>query len=111
MSCSKCGKDGHNSRTCRGVKRRHKNPPRTICSSNNHPTPAEDPHVLWVKFDNITKREADDLLKGVIDVKSSVAPRARGTFAKGSKNEMPKKIAEALKLTSENNDKKQKQIK
>jgi len=47
----------------------------------------------------------------VIDVKSSVAPRARGTFAKGSKNEMPKKIAEALKLTSENNDKKQKQIK
>lgn len=84
MACSICGKEGHNSKTC-------------TTKLEGSVKPAET-HVLWVKFDGITPKQADELLKGIIDVKSAVAPSARGTFAKGSKTEMPQKIAEALKL-------------
>lgn len=83
MSCSICKEDGHNAKTC--------------SKSNREPVPAES-HVLWVKFDNVTLQQADELLKGAIDLKSAVAPNARGTFAKGTKSEMPRKIAEALNL-------------
>ncbi|WP_240221729.1 hypothetical protein [Rheinheimera hassiensis] len=83
MSCSICKEDGHNAKTCP--------------KNNREPVQAES-HVLWVKFDNVTPQQADELLKGAIDLKSAVAPNARGTFAKGTKSEMPQKIAEALKL-------------
>jgi len=83
-----------------------------VCKTNDHDqstcprdTPIavkpEDSHVLWVKFDNITSKQADELLKAAIDIKSAIAPDARGTFAKGTKKEMPQKIAEALGLQPE----------
>ena len=84
MKCSICETEGHNARTCT------KNPV--------PPAKTDETHALWVKFDNITPKQADELLKAVIDVKSAIAPTARGTFAKGSRTEMPQKIAEALKV-------------
>lgn len=95
MACSICGIEGHNSKTC---------------SQKNQPITNNETHVLWVKFDNITLKQADDLLKGVIDVKSSVAPNARGTFAKGTKSEMPKQIVEALRLNQNGHDNEPKKI-
>lgn len=89
MPCSVCGTDGHNAKTC---------------PNRSQPAIPSGTHVLWVKFDNITLLEADALLKAAIDIKSSVAPNARGTFAKGTKNEMSKKIAEALKLSQKDID-------
>lgn len=86
MPCSICGKEGHNAKTC-GQK-------------SEVPAKTTETHALWIKFDNITPGQADELLKGAIDLKSRVAPTARGTFAKGSKTEMPQKISEALKLNS-----------
>ncbi len=49
MRCSICGKDGHNSRTCTY---RDSEPPRD--------------QALWMKFDNITEREAADLQAAII---------------------------------------------
>ncbi|WP_153066768.1 hypothetical protein [Xanthomonas arboricola] len=96
MACSICKEDGRNAKTCPNI--------------NQTPTQAES-HVLWVKFDNITQQQADELLKGVIDLKSSVAPSARGTFAKGAKSEIPQKIAEALGLNQADTSDEQKKIK
>jgi hypothetical protein len=95
MACSICGIDGHNSKTCQ---------------KNSQVTQPNEGHVLWVKFDNITPKQADDLLKGAIDLKSILAPNSRGTFAKGTKSEMPRKISEALGLTKNESDDDQKKI-
>lgn len=96
MACSNCKEDGHNATTCP--------------KKNQTPTQTEN-HVLWVKFDNINQEQANELLKGAIDLKSAVAPNARGTFAKGTKSEMPQKIAEALGLNEVDTSNEQKKIK
>lgn len=89
MPCSNCGESGHNSRTC-----------------PNNGTDSRDggEHALWVKFDGISEEEADNLLKSVIDAKRKVAPHARGTFAKGSRRELPNRINEALRIASQDED-------
>lgn len=86
MSCSICGKDGHNARTCQNIA--------TTNQENRD-------HALWVKFDNITREESSDLLKNIVDSKDIIAPNARGTWARGSVRELPDKIKQALK---ENNN-------
>ncbi|WP_413699651.1 hypothetical protein ACLKMH_19850 [Psychromonas sp. KJ10-10] len=53
---------------------------------------------MWLKFDGLTEKEANELLKKAIDAKTEVAPNSRGTFAKGSRRELPNKINEALAL-------------
>ena len=85
MSCSICQSDGHNSRTC-PQKNKNKN-----VSSNGS-------HALWLKFDGLTEKQANELLKRAIDAKTEVAPDSRGTFAKGNRRELPNKINEALAL-------------
>ena len=96
MSCSICGSLGHNARTC---------------SKKMKISKSDETHVLWVKFDNITEEQSNELLKAMIDIKSSVAPNARGTFARGTKNEMPQKIAEALRINQDDSDNEPKKIK
>ena len=85
MPCSVCNNYGHNARTC----------PNNKLSEINSPTGS---HALWLKFDGLTEKEANELLKKAIDAKSEVAPNARGTFAKGNRRELPNKINEALAL-------------
>ena len=86
MSCSICGADGHNSRTCPNNKK-------------------ENNHALWVKFDNISEEDADELLKNIIDVKRKVAPEARAAYAKADRRQLPSRIKEALQLPKvEDND-------
>lgn len=85
MRCSICGKGGHNSRTC---PHKDSEPPRD--------------QALWMKFDNITEREAADLQAAIIKDKSRIAPKARGTSAKGSARELPDRIRESLKLLGGN---------
>lgn len=96
MACAICKEDGHNAKTCP--------------KNNQTPTRSES-HVLWFKFDNITQQQADELLKGAIDLKSALAPNARGTFAKGKRNEISQKISEALKLNISDSPDEQKKIK
>lgn len=86
MQCSICSNEGHNSRTCPSKG-----------ASNNTPTTTGN-HALWLKFDGLTEKEANELLKKAIDAKTEVAPNARGTFAKGNRQELPNKITEALAL-------------
>lgn len=83
MTCSVCGQEGHNSRTCTAIATK--------------PATDDKKYVLWVRYDNISEAEANALLKENIDAKSKAAPAARATFAKGLRTEMPAKIAEALK--------------
>lgn len=45
------------------------------------------------------------------DLKSAVTPGARGTFAKGTKSEMPQKITEALRLNEADTSNEPKKIK
>jgi hypothetical protein len=80
MTCSKCGRDGHNARTC---------------SAANSELSDRD-HALWIKFDNIKEEETNNILKDVMDSKTKRAPEARATFARGKKNELPGKIRKAL---------------
>ncbi|MBE6101908.1 MAG: hypothetical protein E7200_07395 [Selenomonas ruminantium] len=94
MSCSICGEDGHNARTCsykdKGVQRNRS---------------------LWVKFDNLTEREESDLLVQIIKDKRRIAPKGRATSANGDVRELPNRIREALKLPGyigENDEKKKK---
>lgn len=91
MRCSICGKEGHNARTCPF---KDKEVPRD--------------HALWMKFDNLTEREAADLHAQVVKDKARIAPKARGTAAKGDAQELPGRIQEALKLLGGDNGTKKK---
>ena len=81
MSCSICGSKDHNARTC-------------PCKNKGVPRD----HALWMKFDNMTQREASDLQAQILKDKNRIAPDARGTAAKGKKSELPGRIQEALRL-------------
>ena len=91
MSCTICGDKGHNARSC---PYRDRNVPRD--------------HALWMKFDNMTQREAADLQSQIMRDKNRIAPEARGTSAKGKKSELPARIHDALKLLGGGNDSKAK---
>lgn len=88
MPCTVCGKVGHNARSC---------------PNKNTVTLKNDRQALWIKFDDLSTKEADDLLIAAIEAKSKIAPDARATFAKGKQSELPKKITEALMIQSDNN--------
>lgn len=81
MKCSICGNPNHNARTC---PYKDKDMPRD--------------QALWMKFDNITSKEAAELQAQIIKDKNRIAPKARGTAVSGNKNELPKRINDALKL-------------
>ena len=81
MKCSICGKEGHNARTC---------PKKDDSDERNH--------ALWMKFENMTEREAAELQAKIIKEKSKIAPKARGTAVKGDVRELPGRIQGALKL-------------
>lgn len=87
MKCSICGQEGHNARSC-------------PCRDNGAPRD----HALWVKFDNMTRREADSLQTQIIKDKNRIAPEARGTSAKGTRQELPDRIRKALGLLGGNDD-------
>lgn len=91
MGCSICGKDGHNARTCPD---KDKDVPRN--------------QALWMKFDNLTAKEAANLQAQVIKDKDRIAPKARGTAAKGNVRELPGRIQDALKLLGGGNGSKKK---
>ena len=87
MKCSICGNPNHNARTC----------------------PHKDKDVsrdqaLWMKFDNITSKEAAKLQAQIIIDKNRIAPKARGTAASGNKKELPNRIKDALNLLEDNGD-------
>jgi hypothetical protein len=88
VGCSICGKEGHNARSCQQLR-------------ENQETKEQ---ALWVKFDNITRKESSDLLKGLVDVKDRIAPDARATFARGNIRELPDKIKSALSLPDPTNE-------
>ena len=91
MSCTICGAKGHNARSC---PYRDKDVPRD--------------HALWMKFDNMTQREAADLQSQIMRDKNRIAPEARGTSAKGKKSELPARIHHALNLLGGGNGSKAK---
>ena len=81
MSCSICGSQEHNARKC---------------PYKDGEAPRD--YALWMKFDNMTEKEAADLQARIIRDKSRIAPKARGTSAKGPAKELPGRIQDALKL-------------
>ena len=83
MKCSICGKEGHNARTC---------PQKDEEEARNQ--------ALWLKFENLTEKEASELQAKIIKEKSKIAPKARGTAVKGDVRELPGRIQGALKLLS-----------
>ena len=87
MRCSICGEEGHNARTC---PLKNKDIPRN--------------HALWMKIDNITRREAADLQAQIIKDTARIAPEARGTAVKGPVKELPERIRKALKLSEGDDD-------
>ena len=92
MSCSICGEEGHNARTC---------------PLRNRDVPRD--YALWMKFDNITQKEAADLQAQIIKDTARIAPQARGTGVKGPVRELPERIRDALQLPGEDElDKKKK---
>lgn len=91
MSCSICGKKDHNARTC---PYKNKSMPRD--------------HALWLKFDNMTQKEASDLQAQILKDKNRLAPNARGTAAKGKTAELPGRIQKALGLRGGGNGSKKK---
>ena len=87
MKCSICGNPNHNARTC--------------------PYKDKDERrdqALWMKFDNITSREAAELQAQIIKDKNRIAPKARGTAASGNKSALPNRIKSALNLLEDNSD-------
>ncbi len=78
--CKNCGGIGHDEVQCPSEPQQSKG------------------HAMWMKFDNVTEEECDELLKGIVDVKRKVAPKARGTFAKAPKHELPAEIKKALMI-------------
>ncbi|GEM_PF-3288091 len=78
MKCSKCGSLNHNIRKC---------------PHRDEVTPRD--MAVWVKFDNITCDEADKIHIEIVKMKSSIAPKARATLAKGKPKELPKQIQNA----------------
>lgn len=89
MSCSICGKPGHNARSCPKIKGKE-----------------DTSFALWVKFDNLSEDGATDLLHAIMKDKALIAPNARGTFAKANKKDLPIEIKNVLKLEDKNDAKK-----
>ncbi|MBG9716498.1 hypothetical protein [Bacillus cereus] len=88
MRCSKCGKEGHNVRTCQ--------------EKNNNLVQRDQ--ALWFKFDNVTRNESTEIIKNIIDLKDSIAPEARGTYVRGNQKELPDKIRIKLSLPEGENE-------
>jgi hypothetical protein len=88
--CTNCGGVGHIADQCPSEPQDKKN------------------YAMWIKFDNVSQEECDEILKGVIDVKRKVAPKSRPTYAKAPKNELPMRIKEALALQEGTRDDKTK---
>jgi hypothetical protein len=78
--CTNCGGIGHTEEICPSKPQENKN------------------YAIWIKLDNASESECNGFLKGVIDVKQKCAPKARATYAKAPKNELPMRIKEALAL-------------
>ena len=89
--CKNCGGVGHTSKQCPSEPQDNKN------------------YAMWIKIDNASEDECNELLKGVIDVKQKCAPKARATYAKAPKNELPMRIKEALALEEKKSDDQTKQ--
>ena len=91
MTASNCGNSNHKTRTC---PHKDKDVPRD--------------QALWMKFDNITSKEAAELQAQIIKDKNRIAPKARGTAAAGNKKELPNRIKDALKLLGDGDGSKKK---
>lgn len=85
--CSYCGRTGHDARNC---------PARE----------ADEPRdkVLWLRYSNISDREADKLLNAAANAKRNIANHAEVAFAKGDKKSLPGRVREALGLGSGEED-------
>ena len=80
MSCSICGKDGHNARSC---------PTKAASEPRDQ--------ALIVKYDMITKTEASKLQAKAIKIKDEIAPRGRGTSVKGRATDLPLMLRSSAK--------------
>lgn len=88
MSCSICGNEGHNARTC----------PQLLPTSQGNSNKDSD-YALWLRYGGLSKAQTKALKNKIEDFIEEVAPDSHGVIAAGKASKLPQRIQEAIKST------------
>lgn len=78
MPCTKCGKSGHNARSCPEAKEIIKN---------------DRNHAIILRVDHMTEQEKDNMHHELVKLKKRItSSEARATLVEGTHKELPTKI-------------------
>jgi hypothetical protein len=91
MSCSICGQDGHNSRTC----------PQLLPTAQ---TVNKDDYAIWFRYGGLKKEEAKELKRRFEDLVDEIAPNSYGVIAAGKEKKLPERIQQAIKGANPSNN-------
>lgn len=91
MACSKCGKTGHNSRSC---------PDNS--ESNTGVINGRDRMIIAI--DNTNEESLHAIAMEVMKAKRLIDPQARGTIVIGDEQSLPHKVLALLENNKENED-------
>lgn len=88
MACSKCGKSGHNARSCAE-------------STSNAPTINGRDRMI-IAIDNSDEESLHKIASLVMEAKRKIDPNARGTIVIGDEQSLPHKVLQLLEKNEAN---------
>lgn len=91
MACSKCGKGGHNARSCN-----------ESSSGNNSIVNGRDRMIIAI--DNTDEESLHKIAYEVMKIKRKIDPNARGTIVIGDEKSLPHKVLKLLETKEPNNE-------
>lgn len=83
MACSKCGKAGHNARSCPDGPSEEK----SIVGGRDR---------MIIAIDNTDEESLHEIAAAVMKAKRKIAPNARGTIVIGDERSLPHKVLQLL---------------
>ncbi|BCL61598.1 hypothetical protein DGMP_22910 [Desulfomarina profundi] len=83
MACSKCGKTGHNARSCP----ENRSSQKKIINGRDR---------MIIAIDNTDEESLNKIAALVMEAKRKIDPNARGTIVLGDENSLPHKVLQLL---------------
>jgi hypothetical protein len=83
MACSKCGKSGHNAKSCQEA-------------NVGHTSVVGGRDRMIIAIDNTDEESLHKIAAAVMEAKRKIAPNARGTIVIGDETSLPHKVLKLL---------------